>query len=149
MFPLQVVATDPTTVTLIEALLPTVLTLATAAIGTIVTAVGYQLRKLVAAQANGEHADFLAKVAEIAVQAIEQTYAAANGDEKKAAAIAAAERALEARGVKVDLDIIDDAIEAAVLREFNYPQAVTPADPPTETVVEMAPGGTGEGPDVA
>lgn len=144
------VVTDPTTVTLIDALMPTIIatfiSVATAAIGFI----GFQVRKFIASQANNEHADFLARVAEIAVQAIEQTYAAADGDAKKAAAIEAAERLLESRGVKVDVDVISDAIEAAVLREFNYPAAVTPAEPPTETIVEMAPnGGSEEGVDVA
>lgn len=138
------VVTDPIVMpSIIDALLPTIITtfigVATAAIGFI----GFQVRKFIASQANNEHADFLSRVAEIAVQAIEQTYSAANGDEKKQAAINAAERLLESRGVKVDLDVIEDAIEAAVLREFNYPAAVTPADPPAETFITMSNGTTG------
>jgi hypothetical protein len=133
-------ALDPSTQVLVDTFTPIIVNAVVAAIGIVVAAVGVQVRKVQASTANNHNADFINKVIEIGVQAAEQVYGAAEGDQKKAYAIDFAEKWLADRGVKVDIDILDSAVEAAVMREFNYPTAVEPAAPPTETTVTM-PGG--------
>jgi len=136
-------ALDPSTQVLVDTFTPIIVNAVVATIGIVVAAVGVQVRKVQASTANNHNADFINKVAEIAVQAAEQVYGAASGDAKKGYAIDFAEKWLASRGVKVDLDLLDTALESAVMREFNYPAAVEPAAPPTETTVTM-PGGDAE-----
>ncbi len=127
--------------TLLDALTPIVVNAVVVVVGAVVAAIGVQVRKAQATVAKDKNADFINKVIEIGVQAAEQVYGAANGEAKKGYAIDFAEKWLSEQGLKVDLDTIDAAVEAAVMREFNYPAAVEPALPPTETTVSM-PGGS-------
>ena len=60
----------------------------------------------------------LASIATTAVQAVEQQYFLEEGDTKKSLAHQYADSLLRTRGIKVDFDAVDAAIEAAVLREF-------------------------------
>lgn len=55
----------------------------------------------------------------IAVLAAEQAKLANYIDNKKAYAIDIAQRYLEARGFKIDLALVSDRIEAAVMEQFN------------------------------
>ena len=61
----------------------------------------------------------LASVATTAVQAVEQQYFAEDGDVKKSLAHQFADSLLSTRGIKIDFDAVDAAIEAAVLQEFS------------------------------
>lgn len=64
----------------------------------------------------------LKSAADIAVRAAEQAKMAELIKDKKAYALDIAEKWLLEKGVTVDLALIDAAIEAAVLSEFNKPQ---------------------------
>ena len=66
--------------------------------------------------------DLLEDAAKMAVRAAEQAGIAELIDDKKQYAIEIVELWLEARHVSVDIDLIDAAIEAAVLKEFNKPE---------------------------
>ena len=66
--------------------------------------------------------DLLEEAAKMAVRAAEQAGIAELIDDKKQYAIEIVELWLEARHVSVDIDLIDAAIEAAVLKEFNKPE---------------------------
>lgn len=114
------------------------LAVATAVIGF----VGLAARNFINANKNNKNFGFLTDLAEVAVQAAEQLYGRQNGDDKKAYAESVVQAALEKQGIKVDVPALEAAIEAAVMREFNYPAAVEPATPPTETQVTMAGGST-------
>lgn len=116
--------------------------------GIVLAFLGKAVRDFTVANKDNKNYGLLVSIVENAVQAVEQVYKDVDGDTKKSAAIAMAEAALEARGIKVDLDEIDAAIEAAVLREFNFPAAVEPAAPPTETVVNVSPSDADAGEDV-
>jgi len=61
----------------------------------------------------------LEEAAVFAVMAAEQAGAAELIKDKKVYAFDIAERWLELRGIKIDLDLIDAAIEAAVYEKFN------------------------------
>ena len=87
------------------------------------------------ANKNDANVQFLLRLATIGVQAAEQLYASESGDQKKAYAIEFITNELKSRNIPVDVTAIETAVESAVLAEFNYPAAVTPADPPAETVV--------------
>ena len=116
--------------------------------GIVLAFLGKAVRDFTVANKDNKNYGLLVSIVENAVQAVEQVYKDVDGDTKKSAAIAMAEAALQARGIKVDLDEIDAAIEAAVLREFNFPAAVEPAAPPTETVVSVSPSDADAGEDV-
>jgi hypothetical protein len=64
-------------------------------------------------------ANSLERAAEMAVRAAEQAGAANIIDDKKAYALEVAEKWLALRGLRIDLDLIAAAIEAAVKTEFN------------------------------
>ncbi len=66
--------------------------------------------------------DLLEDAAKMAVRAAEQAGIAELIDDKKQYAIQIVELWLEARHVSVDIDLIDAAIEAAVLKEFTKPE---------------------------
>jgi hypothetical protein len=66
--------------------------------------------------------DLLEEAAKMAVRAAEQAGIAQLIEDKKQYAIQIVELWLEARHVSVDIDLIDAAIEAAVLKEFNKPE---------------------------
>lgn len=63
----------------------------------------------------------------VAVLAAEQANLAGFVEDKKAYAIDVAEKWLAARGFKVDLGILADQIEAAVMEEFNKEKITKPA----------------------
>ena len=133
--------TDPA----IAAQISAVLTDVAIAVG--IAAIGFLSRAVhgfINANKNNKQYDFLVKVATIAVQAAEQVYEAGEGDSKQAYAIEYVKTELKNRNIPIDVDQIITALEAAVLSEFNYPQSVIPADPPTETVVEVSPGPAAE-----
>ncbi len=62
--------------------------------------------------------EILKAVSERAVLAAEQVYKSGQGEEKKQYALNTAEQYLKAKGIKLDLDVIDAYIEAAVM-EMN------------------------------
>ncbi len=66
--------------------------------------------------------DLLEDAAKMAVRAAEQAGIAELIDDKKQYAIQIVELWLEARHVSVDIDLIDAAIEAAVLQLINKPE---------------------------
>lgn len=68
---------------------------------------------------NPDTTDLLEEAAKVAVTAAEQAGAAKLIESKKEYAFDIAERWLELRGVHIDLDLIDAAIEAAVYEKFN------------------------------
>ncbi len=74
--------------------------------------------KWVKANVNAKEYGILAAVVTMAVQAVEQQYFAEESDTKKSLAHQFADDLLRARGIKVDFEAVDAAIEAAVLREF-------------------------------
>ncbi len=134
-------ALDPSTQLLVDGFTPIIVNAVIVVVGAVAAAIGVQIRKVQATVSKDKNADFINKVIEIGVQAAEQVYGAANGDTKKDYALDFAEKYLASKGIKVDLDVLDTAVEAAVMREFNYPAAVEPATPPTETSINMAGGG--------
>jgi len=112
----------------------------------VVAWIGVEARKLQKANANNENFTFLQRVAEVAVQSAEQLYGEFAGEAKKDYALDFAEKWLAERGIKVETSVIEAQIEAAVLREFNYPavDASTPpgddVEVPTDPDAEFAPG---------
>ena len=125
---------------MINALTPLVLQALIVVSTIVIAAIGNQVRKVTATQSNDARVDFINKVVEVGVQAAEQALGTADGQAKKEFAINFAEQWLAQHGVNVELDTLDAAIEAAVMREFNYPANVTPAVPPTDTTVTMPAG---------
>lgn len=111
--------TSPVTVALVNALVPVFITVLTAVIGV----VGNEVRKLVKANTTDTQVTAFQKFARIAVQAAEQMYGAAEGDAKFEYAKNYIEAELAKRGVKVDADAVQAAIESAVLEQFNWPEA--------------------------
>ena len=104
-------------------LTPLLLNLAVGVITLVIAWVGNEVRKLQKANANNANFQFIEQVAGIAVAAAEQLYGSAAGETKKAYAIDLAEKWFAERGITVDADVIVAQIEAAVLREFNYPES--------------------------
>ena len=66
----------------------------------------------------------LDEIVRMAVQAAEQAKVAGYIDDKKGYAIDVASLWLKSKGIKLDLGLIDAAIEAAVLDMFNKPEKV-------------------------
>lgn len=103
----------------IDALVPVLApVLATAVVGGIAIVLR-NLNKFVKAHTSAKEYGILAAIATTAVQAVEQQYFAETSDSKKSLAFQYVESALDSKGIKVDLDTIDSAIEAAVNREFG------------------------------
>jgi D-alanyl-D-alanine carboxypeptidase len=65
----------------------------------------------------------LEQAVRVAVMAAEQAGAAAIISDKRAYAFSIAQEWLNARGIKLDTELIYAAIEAAVWKEFNSPEA--------------------------
>lgn len=61
----------------------------------------------------------LAAIAATATQAVEQQYLTEEGDTKKTLAHQYADKMLRSKGINLDFDAIDAAIEAAVLVQFG------------------------------
>lgn len=137
-------ATDPTTTGLVVDLSPYLTQIFLAVMTAVVAFVGKAARDFIAANKDNKNYALLNDIAEVAVQAAEQLYAKQDGETKKAAAIEYAQSALDKTGIKFDAAALENAIEAAVLREFNYPAAVEPATPPAETVVGVSPSSPGD-----
>jgi len=70
---------------------------------------------------HGGEAWILEEIALVAVKAAEQANLSGQIEDKKDYAVAVAMEWLKARGLKIDLSVIDAAIEAAVFDEFNKP----------------------------
>lgn len=68
-------------------------------------------------------ASILEEAATVAVRAAEQSQMAGHIKAKKAYALDLTEKWLAERGITVDISLIDAAIEAAVLQEFNRSKA--------------------------
>lgn len=76
---------------------------------------------------------------DLAVHAAEQIFGEGAGEQKKAYAIEAVERFLAERGVFIDVDVIADAIEAEVYKDFNALKLLDVAevtDEPSEITFE-------------
>lgn len=72
-----------------------------------------------AKQASPEITDVLEQAAKFAVKAAEQAGAAELIEDKKQYAIEIAEKWLSVKNLNIDVDLIDAAIEKAVLESFN------------------------------
>lgn len=72
----------------------------------------------VKARVTGEQYRFIEHVVTTAVNAAEQYLGSEEGEQKKRLALTAATQVLQKRGIDVDVDQLDIAIEAAVRREF-------------------------------
>lgn len=68
---------------------------------------------------NPDITELLEQAVKFAVTAAEQAGASKLIEDKKTYAFDVAERWLELHGIKIDLDLIDAAIEAAVYEKFN------------------------------
>ena len=99
---------------LLEVFLPI---LAVALVGFLAAKIKYWLAE--AKAWNPDITELLEQAVKFAVTAAEQAGAAKLIEDKKVYAFEIAERWLELRGVHIDLDLIDAAIEAAVYEQFN------------------------------
>ena len=75
-------------------------------------------------QAQPDAAFWLEQAASMAVQAAEQAGMAGYIQDKKQYALEVAQRYLDAKGIKIDVELISDAIEAAVFAELNKGKAI-------------------------
>ena len=103
---------------LLEVFLPI---LAVALVGFLAAKIKYWLAESKAW--NPKITSLLEEAAVFAVTAAEQAGAAKLIEDKKTYAFDVAERWLELRGVHIDLDLIDAAIESAVYEKFNAGKA--------------------------
>jgi hypothetical protein len=101
--------------TLLEYFLPV---LAVALVGLIIAKIKLAIIQM--RSWNPKVTDLLEQAVKFAVTAAEQAGAAELIKDKKVYAFEIAERWLELRGIKIDLDLIDAAIESAVYEQFNY-----------------------------
>lgn len=98
----------------------------------IVGALGKAARDFTVANKNNKEFALVTSIIEQGVQFAEQVYNSSDGQAKKAAALDYIERELAKQGIKIDVELVADAIEAAVLREFNYGESLEPQ--PVETI---------------
>ena len=75
----------------------------------------------------------LGQYAPMVVQAAEQLHLTDVIQDRKAYAIEQLQKVLNQRGVKVDVSVIDLAVEAAVMQEFNLGKPASPAESPQAT----------------
>lgn len=113
-----------------------------AVVTVVIGAVGKAARDFTVANKNNKQFALVTSIIEQGVQFAEQVYESADGQSKKAAALDYIQRELDKQGVKVNVDLLSDAIEAAVMREFNYGTSVEPQ--PAETVVDTTPASPAE-----
>lgn len=78
-----------------------------------------RLEAYLASKLDGEQLVLAGKLVSTVVLAVEQTAAQESAQEKKRQALQAAEAALKARGIALDLASLNLLVEAAVMREFN------------------------------
>lgn len=98
-----------------------VVNLVIALIGIVIPVIGAAVRGFINSKANDARFSLLMDIARTAVMAAEQ--AGLNGmvADKKEAAVEMAQAMLKDRGLSIDLQAIDAAIEAAVADELNRP----------------------------
>lgn len=92
--------------------------LATAIVG-VLAIVLRNLNNFVKANTSAKEYGILAAIATTAVQAVEQQYFEESSDGKKSLAFQYVDSALRSKGIKINLESVDSAIEAAVNREFG------------------------------
>lgn len=124
-----------TTPGLVVDLSPYLAQLFLAVVTAVVAFVGNEARKFTKAHFNNTQLDVITKVATIGVQAAEQLYSTFNGEDKKNFAMQYAQAELAKRGINVDVEQLSAIIEAQVLDQFNYPDAVEPAGGESDTTV--------------
>lgn len=90
-----------------------------ALVAIVVPLIGTAVRGLVQNMARNSQFEILQSIAKTAVLAAEQAGLSGVIGDKKAAAMAAAQAMLADRGLQIDLESIDAAIEAAVATELN------------------------------
>lgn len=93
----------------------------------VIPLVGNAVRGFFNANKDNATVQTVLDIARMAVLAAEQLGITGAIDDKKSYAITVAERMLAERGIKVDLDALDAAIEAAVAEELNAVNALPPA----------------------
>ena len=137
-------ATDPTVgQAFVDALTPYLVDAALAVFTVALGFVGRAIHGFVNAHKNDKNFQFLTSVATVAVQAAEQMYGS-DGQAKLDFATKYVQAELDKRNIKVDVEDIRAQVEAAVLAEFNYPQAVEPATAPASTDVVSTSDGSPE-----
>ena len=77
---------------------------------------GRQVAAYIKARTNAEAYGMIEKIAATVVASVEQTLASDEGQDKKAAAVALVAAEALKRGIDLDLEQIENAVEAAVLR---------------------------------
>ena len=113
-----------------------------AVVTVVIGAIGKAARDFTVANKNNKQFALVTSIIEQGVQFAEQVYSSADGQEKKDAALDYIQRELDKQGIKVNVDLISDSIEAAVLREFNYGTTVEPQ--PAEAVAVTEPSSPSE-----
>ena len=106
--------------------------LATAGCAWVIAWINKEAKKLSADQMQA-----IKDAVNIGVSMAEQTGVLKTGEEKKAAAITAAQGYLAKQGITVDLTLLDNMVESAVLNEINWSKTFTVSEPvasPTATV---------------
>jgi LL-H family phage holin len=98
---------------------PEFVALLIAVITAVVGFVGKALRDLIGSKVSAEQLQLLMVIAKQAVAVAEQTGIAKTGEEKKAEAIRVAQVYLDAYGIKIDVQRVAAAIEAAVFTELT------------------------------
>jgi hypothetical protein len=106
---------------IIQTVLTTILTALAAAIAKLILAKADELL----ASKNEDERYFIRETIRSLTQAAQQIYKAGNGNQKKAYVISQAEKALHAKGIKIDLDQIEAEIEAAVWSQFSPNEPLT------------------------
>ena len=79
-------------------------------------------------EAQPEAAPILEYAAELAVLAAEQIFGSGKGDQKKQYAIETIQRILAENGLKLDLSVIEDAIEAEVYKWLHHDPELSDAN---------------------
>lgn len=103
-------AVSPALQTLLEAVF---VALASAA-----SAYMYKLYQTQRAKLSSDQQFLIDQVVSVSIRAVEQMYGSYNGDEKKAAALAIAEKTLAGYGLNIELDTLSAQIESAVYSHF-------------------------------
>lgn len=106
----------------------------------VIPLIGNAVRNLLNANKDNAALQTILDVARMAVLAAEQLGLTGVIDDKKSYAITVAERMLAERGIKVDIDALDAAIEAAVAEELNRPAIDTVAIQKADATVNPAGG---------
>lgn len=86
----------------------------------LITAVGGAVTGFVRSRTTAQQWSVIQSIVTAAVRAAESAGITGDIVSKKSAALAAAQAMLASRGIKIDANALDAAIEAAVLEQFNY-----------------------------